>query len=368
MGIQETVWVELAENKYPIWVGTGLLDQAGELIRSIAADVEKILLVTNDLVYGLYGEQVTQSLERAGFCVHTAVLPDGEGTKSLTWAEKLYEAAILGGLDRSSLVIALGGGVVGDLAGFVAATYMRGVRFIQIPTTLLAQVDSSVGGKVAINHRLGKNLIGAFHQPKAVICDLDTLRTLPYRQLLNGMAEVIKHGIIGDKQLLELIETAEEPTNNAFLRTCIMRSLRLKAEIVARDEKEANIRAILNFGHTIGHGIEQAAGFGRYTHGEAVVMGMIGALHISVELGLLQSSERDRITAIFHRYGYPLAASSCSSNQVLTAMRRDKKNRGGKFRFVLIERIGSPVIYDAVPVNVIEKALTLVTSQVGESN
>lgn len=366
MSVAETVWVDLGRSRYPVWIGTGLLPQTGELVREAAAGVEKVLLVTNDIVWNLYGCKVKESLESAGLDTHLAVVPDGEGSKSLAWAERLYDAAVIGGLDRSSLVVALGGGVVGDLAGFVAATYMRGIRFVQIPTTLLAQVDSSIGGKVAINHRLGKNLMGAFHQPVAVICDLDALDTLPSRQLLNGMAEVIKHGMIGDEELLERINKATDLRDASFLRECVVRSLRLKGDIVAKDEKEVGLRAVLNFGHTIGHAIEQVAGFGRYTHGEAVAVGMIGALHISTAVGLLPAIERDQLVSLLERYGYPTYAAECSPDKLLVTMRRDKKNREGKIRFVLLQRVGLPVLEDAVPEDVIHRALALVTSQVGE--
>lgn len=361
----QTVTVSLKDKSYPVWVGTHLLDEAGALLQNEGLG-GKVLLVSSDRVYNLYGDRVKKSLERAGLGVTAAQVPDGEEYKSLESAQKLYTAAIQAGLDRGSLVVALGGGVIGDLAGFVAATFMRGVALVGIPTTLLSQVDSSIGGKVGVNHPLGKNLIGAFHQPRAVICDLFALKTLEPRQLLNGLVEVIKHGIIGDRKLLRLMEESPEQAvagDLSILKECVIRSLLLKGRIVAQDERESSLRAVLNFGHTIGHGIEQAAGYGTYTHGEAVAIGMRGALEISHQLGILEGKVKDRLIRLMQSYSLPMSAPDCDPDQVLSAMTRDKKNRAGRLRFVLLQDVERPVLRDDVPAELVQSVLTNLTAR-----
>ncbi len=361
----QTVTVPLGAQSYPVWVGSGLIDQVGSLLESVGAAEGSILLVSNDRVFGLYGDRVKASLAEAGFPVLVACLPDGEKYKTLDSVQQVYTAALEGHLDRASFIVALGGGVIGDLAGFAAATFMRGISFIQVPTTLLAQVDSSIGGKTGVNHPLGKNLIGAFHQPKAVVCDLDVLSTLPQRQLLNGLSEVVKHGIIGDSELLEAI--AANPEQAKFgqlemIEQCVVRSLLLKGQIVSQDEREAGVRAVLNFGHTMGHAVEQVAGYGKYTHGEAVAIGMRGALELSEKLGMLEPSTKRQLVRILSDCSLPTAVPGCDPAGLLSAMFRDKKNRQGRIRFVLLEEVERPVVRDDVPPEAVQEVLEMLTA------
>lgn len=328
--------VPLQRSPYDVHVGPGLLDQAGSLAAALLKPA-RCALISDSNVAPLYAKCVSGSLCAAGFDVTTLVSPAGEKSKSMQEAASLCEQMIAAGLDRSSLVVALGGGVVGDLAGFVAAIYYRGIPFVQIPTTIVAQVDSSVGGKTGVNAAGGKNLIGAFHQPRLVIADTGTLASLPTREFNEGFAEVIKHAAIRDFAMLDTMDD---------LPALIARNVAIKAAVVAEDEYETKgIRALLNFGHTIGHGIENAAGYGRYLHGEAISLGLVAACRLSVEKAGLDPSVCDRILSALAHYQLPLSLPpDIKTDDVLSAMRKDKKFHGGSVRFVLLKQPGEAFV------------------------
>ena len=289
-----------------------------------------------------------------------ALIPDGETSKNLREAEKLYTRAIEAGLDRKSAVVALGGGVVGDLAGFVAATFMRGIDLIQIPTTLLAQVDSSVGGKTAVNHALGKNLIGAFHQPRAVFIDLNFLKTLPEREIKSGLGEVVKYGVISDEKFFTYLEDNAEKILQCDLKVLahvVKRSCEIKAEVVSADEKESGLRRILNFGHTIAHAIEEETGYTKYNHGEAVAVGMIGAALISQKLNYIDAEKVLRLKNLIERFGMYTHCEGCNVEGIYKALFRDKKTVGGKINWVLMKDFGKVEITNEVPEKIIKAAL-----------
>jgi 3-dehydroquinate synthase len=358
----EQVKVELGPASYTIHVGPGSLARLGELncFKNMSS---KALIITDETVGALYGGQVAEALQKVGFCTEIKAIVPGEESKSFAVAEELYTKAITMGLDRLSPIVALGGGVVGDLAGFVAATYMRGVPFIQIPTSLLAQVDSSVGGKVAINHPLGKNLIGAFYQPKTVLIDPVTLDSLPDRELSTGLAELIKHGLIADSQLfvdLQKNSTAIWQKDTALFTRLISRSCRIKADVVQQDERETGLRMILNFGHTIGHAVEKATNFG-YSHGEAVAIGMHGAALISRDVGLCSQQTVDKVCDMLAKYCLPLKAQGCTAHELASYLMRDKKTIGGKVNWVLLADIGTTVIRNDIPEAVVLQALRQIT-------
>ena len=326
---------------YPIHIGHGLLDNLGQRCRH-EAKLQKALIVSNPTVFALYGDRVKESLEDAGLCYEAVLIPDGEEFKYLATVERIYGAALDMGLDRSSGIIALGGGVIGDIAGFAAATYMRGIRFIQVPTTLLAQVDSSVGGKVGVNHPSGKNLIGAFYQPEMVVADLDTLEALPHRQFLTGMAEVIKCAFICDTDLMKDLERhAQQSVSKSVIAQWVKRSCEIKAQVVAADTKETGYREILNFGHTVGHGVEQVAGYGRYTHGEAIAMGMVTAAILSSRKGYLSQEECRRVVSLLRAWRLPIQLGELSLEGIVQASSSDKKARQGQLRFVLLHGLGN---------------------------
>ena len=333
--------VELGDRSYPIHIGTGLLDEPALFAPSVAGRTAAI--VTNATVAPLYRSRLAATLEKAGARCLDIVLPDGEAFKNWETLDRVYEALLRAQADRRSVLVALGGGVVGDITGFAAATYQRGVAHLQVPTTLLAQVDSSVGGKTAINHALGKNMIGAFHQPCAVVADTDTLATLPAREVAAGLAEVVKYGAIHDLAFLEWIEAnaqrlvSRDPESLAF---AIQRSCEIKAAIVAQDERESGARALLNFGHTFGHAIESAAGYGTWLHGEAVAAGMALAARFSALHGHLASRDAERLVALLLRLGLPVKPPAIASGVWLEYMGRDKKNEGGRVTLVLLERLG----------------------------
>lgn len=346
---ETVVSVDLADRSYPIVIGTSR--SLAPIIPASAAPT-RVMLVSDDRVAAHYAAGWRDALESLGLRCHVAVIPDGEASKSLTWTGRLYAAAAEAGLDRHSLVIALGGGVVGDLAGFVAATYLRGLRLIQAPTSLLAMVDSSVGGKTAINIAAGKNLVGAFHQPAAVLIDLATLETLPAREYRSGLAEVVKYGAIRDLAFFEWLEVhagailARDPQ---VLRPLVARCCEIKADVVGQDEREGGLRAILNFGHTLGHAIETAAGYGHWLHGEAVALGMLFAARLSQDLYGLPASYTDRIAALLTRFGLPCRApATLGWKDLLQAMTRDKKTIDGALRFVLLEKPGQALYNCAV--------------------
>lgn len=337
------VRVELGPRSYPIYVASGCLGKLGRIAQEHLTG-RRILVVTNPVVAGLYGKAVKQSLAEAGFQVGEAQIPDGEEYKTLATVAGLYDAAFTGGLERGDAVLALGGGVVGDVAGFLAATYMRGVPFVQVPTTLLAQVDSSVGGKVGVNHPGGKNLIGAFYQPRFVLIDPDTLATLPPREVRAGIAEVIKYGVISDAGFFSWLEANIDRLLNiepAALEHAIAASCRIKAAVVSADETEAGLRAILNFGHTVGHALEAVTGYQRFVHGEAVAIGMVAAARLAVRLGCFEPSGADRIAGLVLRAGLPAEVpSDIAPEALLEVMERDKKVVANRLTFVLPEAVG----------------------------
>jgi shikimate kinase/3-dehydroquinate synthase len=337
--------VDLGERSYPIMIGQSLL--ANPRLIADAVSGERAAIVTNTVVGPLYLDAVTRSLRAAGKRVTEIVLPDGEEEKTWGNLQRIYDALLGEQCDRKTTVIALGGGVVGDMAGFAAATYMRGVPFVQVPTTLLAQVDSSVGGKTGINHPLGKNMIGAFYQPKAVIADTATLGTLPPRELSAGLAEVIKHGAIIDAPFFDWIESniARLMARDAeALAYAIRRSCEIKADVVRQDEREGGLRAILNFGHTFGHAIESGMGYGQWLHGEAVGCGMVMAADLSQRLGYIDAAARDRVAALVQAAGLPHSAPDLGAARWLELMQVDKKNEGGQIRFILLKPLGAPLI------------------------
>lgn len=353
------VKVDLGEKSYSIYIGYGLEAELQAFVRG-AGFSSQALLITDTNVGPLYGSKVKKLLQAAGLQVEIAQIPAGESSKSLAIAEGLYTKAIELGLDRKSPIFALGGGVVGDLAGFIAATYMRGVPFVQLPTSLLAQVDSSVGGKVAVNHALGKNLIGAFYQPKAVFMDLSLMQTLPKREIYTGLGEIIKYGIIYDKEFFEFLEQNQQAVLNLEPEAAthmIARSCEIKAAVVSQDEQEAGLRRILNFGHTMAHAIEKETGYVRYNHGEAVAIGMVGAADISVQLGLLPAAEAGRVESLCKALCLPVQAQGCTVASMYEDIFHDKKTVGGKVNWVLMTGIGTVVSRNDVPEAVVKQAM-----------
>lgn len=336
-----TVTIDLGERSYGIHIGSGLLAKASTFAQ--LPDASSAVIVTNTTVDALYGAGVQAALQQRYGVVHRIVLADGESYKTWSSLDRIFSALLEKRCDRDTLLFALGGGVVGDMTGFAAACFMRGVRFVQLPTTLLSQVDSSVGGKTGINHPLGKNMIGAFHQPMQVICDTDTLKTLPPRELSAGLAEVIKYGPIADEAFLVRLDADIEkirdlePIATGF---AVQRSCQIKAAIVASDEKEKGLRAHLNFGHTFGHAIETGMGYGQWLHGEAVAAGMVMAAHLSARLGLLHPSKVGALTALIDRAGLPTRGPvldpTSNAQRYLQLMRVDKKSQSGAIRFVVI--------------------------------
>ncbi|MGI6685053.1 MAG: 3-dehydroquinate synthase [Bacillota bacterium] len=346
------VKVPLGERSYQIDIGSGNLSRIALRIRDLGLK-GKFLIVTNTKVEPLYGELISEALKEEGFSVHKIVLPDGENYKNLDSAVRIYDQAIAAGLDRYSCIIALGGGVVGDLAGFAAATYMRGINFIQVPTTLLAQVDASVGGKVAVNHSKGKNIIGAFYQPKLVLIDVATLNTLPPGEIRSGLAEVIKYGIISDQNLFSDLEEHlfhSLMAESRYWMDIVEKSCRIKAQVVSRDEMEQDYRAILNFGHTIGHGLEGATSYQNFRHGEAVAIGMVGAAYIAREMGLISLPEVERIKNLISKTGLPISFSGIKWDELWLNMQRDKKAQDGNIKFILPTSIGSVIITPVDPI------------------
>ncbi|MBQ6130908.1 MAG: 3-dehydroquinate synthase [Selenomonadaceae bacterium] len=345
----EKILVDLGAKSYEIFIGKDILGSVEKFVSG------KALLVTQENIFKLCGEK---------FPYEVALIPDGETSKSLGEAEKLFTRAIEAGLDRKSVVIALGGGVVGDLAGFVAATFMRGINLIQIPTTLLAQVDSSVGGKTAVNHALGKNLIGAFHQPRAVFIDLNFLKTLPEREIKSGLGEVVKYGVISDENFFAYLEDNAEKILQRDLKTLahvVKRSCEIKAEVVAADEKESGLRRILNFGHTLAHAIEEQTGYKKFRHGEAVAIGMVAAAQISHELGKTSAENVQRLEKLLKRFDMVTTCAGLDADKLYAVTFRDKKTVGGKVNWVLMKNFGDVEICGDVPASVVKKVFTRLT-------
>lgn len=340
--LTETLLVGLGERSYPIRIGEGILKEIGRELLAISFP-QKIAIITNPLVGKLYADIVQKALSAAGFSPQRIDIPDGEEFKTLATVSTVYDALMAAGFDRGCGLLALGGGVVGDLAGFVAATFLRGIPFVQIPTTLLAQVDSSVGGKTGVNHPLGKNLIGAFYQPRLVLIDVNTLATLSSRDYRAGFAEVVKYGVIRDQNFFyDLVKSANKLCEHdpAALVAAIKRSCQIKADIVERDEREDGLRAILNYGHTFGHAIENLAGYGEYRHGEAVAIGMVVAAKISATLGLCSHEDVEAVRKLLLDFDLPVVAPEYSAGKLLEAIGRDKKVHTGLLSMILNRGIG----------------------------
>ena len=352
------VKVELGANSYEIYVGSGLLAQTGRWLRENGLS-GKLVIITDPRARKLYGDALNQGLTKDGFSVTTLLVPEGEEQKSLETAGRLYHELTNCYAERTTPILALGGGVIGDLAGFVAATYLRGVPLIQLPTTLLAQVDSSIGGKVAVDHGQLKNKIGAFYQPRLVISDIDTLKTLPINELANGLAEVIKSAAIRDKKFFAFLETNLDrikSLDESALEETVFQTARIKAEVVAKDERDMGLRNILNYGHTIGHAIETISDF-KVEHGKAIAIGMLAAARISNKMSILDKNDLGRLKGIIEKAGLPTEMPGLEIEKIIQAMKHDKKVLRGKIRFVLLKSIGSAFITDEVDVSLVEKVL-----------
>lgn len=355
----ERITVTLGERSYPITIAAGLFNEPASFLPLKSGD--QVMLVTNETLAPLYLDKVRGVLEQAGVNVDSVILPDGEQYKSLTVLDTVFTALLQKPHGRDTTLVALGGGVIGDLTGFAAASYQRGVRFIQVPTTLLSQVDSSVGGKTAVNHPLGKNMIGAFYQPASVVVDLDCLKTLPARELASGLAEVIKYGIILDGEFFSWLEENLDALlrlDSPAMAYCIRRCCELKAEVVAADEREMGLRALLNLGHTFGHAIEAEMGYGNWLHGEAVAAGMVMAARTSERLGQFTSADTQRIITLLQRAGLPAnGPREMSSEAYLPHMLRDKKVLAGEIRLVLPRAIGKSEVRGGVSHEVVLNAI-----------
>ncbi len=356
----EKIRVDLAERSYNISIGNNILEGIGEKLKLFDLS-PRIAIVSNPTVFSLYGDRVSDSVKKAGFELSTITIPDGEEYKDLLWVQHIYDELLRIKLDRSSALIALGGGVIGDITGFAASTYMRGISCIQIPTTLLAQVDSSVGGKTGVNHKLGKNMIGTFWQPRLVWIDVETLKTLPKKELLAGIAEVIKYGVIYDGELFDFIEADKDKIldlNSWAITYIIKRSCEIKADVVSKDERESGLRAILNYGHTIGHAVETVSGYKRFLHGEAVAIGMFLEARLSQMLGLIDKDQVSRIKAVIDSYGLPSEIpADMDAQSILLSMRLDKKAVAGEMKFIFPEKIGQVRIHKGVTENTLRDLL-----------
>ena len=356
-----TVSVQLGHRSYAIKIGAGLLPRLGGECARLKLGA-RCAIITDTNVGKRFAKAAFNSLADAGFSPSLIVVPAGETTKSLKTVQTGYDLLAAHRLERKSFIVALGGGVVGDLAGFVAATYLRGIAFVQVPTTLLAQVDSSVGGKVGVNLKAGKNLVGAFYQPRLVLCDLDTLATLPEREYRSGLAEVIKYGIIYDAKLFARLERdlsrllRREP---GTLADVVARCCEIKAEVVGQDETESGLRAILNFGHTIGHAIENSSGYGKYLHGEAIAIGQVAAATLSAAVLGFPERDVERIASLFKGVGLPVAIqlSAAQRRKLFGAMKLDKKVSGGEIKFVLAKKIGRVIWGQRVSEELVRQAI-----------
>ena len=350
--------VDLGERAYAIHIGVQLISSIELILPQL--DLPRVAVVTNTTVGPLYLQPLVEALRARGVEVTSVVLPDGERYKDWATLGRIYDALLEQRCDRKSTLIALGGGVVGDLAGFAAATYMRGIPFIQVPTTLLAQVDSSIGGKTGINHPLGKNMIGAFYQPRMVLADTAVLKTLPAREFSAGMAEVIKHGLVRDAGFFSWLEQNMDKLlagDAQALAHAVRRCCEIKAAVVAEDERETGVRALLNFGHTFGHAIESALGYGTWLHGEAVAAGMVMAADLSCRLGFVERGDVERIAHLLQRAQLPAAPPEIGPDRFLELMGTDKKAEGGKLRFVLLDAIGCASVRSDVPDAALQQTL-----------
>lgn len=363
----QTVHIDLGERSYPIVIAAGLIEQAATF--AACPNAAQAVIVTNTTVQSLYAPQLKAALQSKYAQVHTVVLPDGEAHKDWVTLNLIFDGLLANGCDRKTVLFALGGGVIGDMTGFAAASYMRGVPFVQVPTTLLSQVDSSVGGKTAINHPLGKNMIGAFYQPQLVVCDVASLNTLPAREIAAGLGEIIKYGPIADMNFFTWLEEhvdALRQRDRGALMHAVQRSVEIKAWVVGQDEKEAGLRAILNFGHTFGHAIEAGMGYGNWLHGEGVAAGMVMAAHLSQRLGLVDVEFVQRLTRLIERAGLPTRGAvldaADNAGAYLEHMRVDKKAEAGAIRFVLIDGPGKAVVRSA-PDALVREVIDLCCSQ-----
>ncbi len=364
-----TIRVELSADPYPVKIGAGSLGQLGELIGARGfRPGTRVMVVTNPVVHEHYGEAALASLRQAGFEASELVVEAGEERKTPATVARIHDVAFAQRLERGSLIVALGGGVVGDMAGFAAATWLRGIAVVQVPTTLLAMVDAAIGGKTGVNHPGGKNLIGAFHQPQLVLIDPTTLATLPEREFRAGMAEVIKYGVIGDAALFSELEAAGDLSSRAavgpaLLQTLLERSAAAKARVVAADEREGGLRAILNYGHTLGHVVETLCGYGTWLHGEAVAIGMVAAGELALAMNLWTAADQARQKAVIAAAGLPLAWPRLDPQAVLHCLQVDKKVRQGRLRFVLPTHLGAVQIRDDVDTDRILSVLAAMAEQ-----
>jgi 3-dehydroquinate synthase len=353
------VRVDLGPRSYEIVVEPGALGSVGPRLRALGVG-SRAAVISDPAIRRLYGKLVTDSLDEAGFFVTVVDVPEGESAKRLAVAEECWNALLDAGLDRTSTVLALGGGAVGDVAGFVAATYMRGMNLVQLPTTVLAQVDASSGGKTAIDHPMAKNLIGVFHQPRLVLVDPLTAGTLPEREFRSGLAEIVKHGVVLDAAYFGEVEAQAGPLlarETATLVRIVAGSCRLKATVVQRDERESALRAVLNYGHTVGHALEAASGYGQWTHGEAVSLGMVTEARLAERLGIAAPDVTERQERLLAELGLPVRTGPIDLDAVLAAMARDKKSRDGRVPFVLAPRIGEFQVVSDVPAGEVRAAL-----------
>jgi len=361
MTTSETVHVELGERSYEIRLGTESLGDLGAACLEVGLKGKRVLVVSDENVAPLYLDRVADSLASKGLAVTTLVLPAGEPTKSAAQLAEVWEAAVEARLDRKSFLVALGGGVIGDLGGLGAASFLRGVPFVQVPTSLLAMVDSAVGGKTGINLPQGKNLVGAFHQPALVSVDLSVLRTLPAREFHAGMAEVIKYGVIHDAELFDFIEANADRLNALeadALRHVVRRSCEIKADVVRQDEREGGLRAILNFGHTLGHAIENVRGYGEWLHGEAIAAGMVYAARVSERVHGFPAEDTERLTTLLRAFDLPVAWEGLEWEAVYTAMTADKKAADAVPRFVLARSLGDVGLPEEVDADVLRSVFT----------
>ena len=356
-----TVHVALDDRSYDITIANGILAHTGEITRmALGEKTRKLAIISNPKVYPLFGEIIEKSLKKAGFQTLTHLMPDGERAKTLKTAEKTWSFLLANHFERGDAIVALGGGVVGDLAGFVAACFQRGIEFIQIPTTLLAQIDSSVGGKTAVNHPLGKNMIGAFHQPKAVIIDPAVLQTLPPRELRAGLFEAIKHGIIRDASVFELIgnnQTKIEALDAELMSEIVKRNCEIKVSVVAADEREKGVRRILNYGHNIGHALEAVTHYRRLKHGEAIGYGMKAEANLAAKIGVLSAAHQEEICAVIDSFGTLPTIKDLNVSEIIAAMAHDKKASNGKLPFILPTKIGDVMIRDDVEAKAIRTSV-----------
>ncbi len=361
--MEVVIKVEIPDQSYDIAIAPQILDQIGNHLSQLSLGQklgQKVLVVSNPAIFRLYGQRVTDSLHQAGFLTYSCILPAGERYKNLNSIQKIYQVALENKLERSSTILALGGGVVGDMAGFAAATWLRGINFVQVPTTLLAMVDAAIGGKTGVNHPQGKNLIGAFYQPRLVLIDPEVLASLPKRELRAAMAEVIKYGVIWDEELFYDLEGLQrlDILPIELLQSIIIRSCQAKADVVGKDEKESGLRAILNYGHTIGHAVESLTGYKVINHGEGVALGMAAAGAIAVKLNLWQNSSQYRQLELIKKVGLPTALPpGLAIPDIIDLLQSDKKVKNGRVRFVLPTEIGTATVTDQVAPEVITQVL-----------